>query len=78
MSRNHLKYSLFNQIQIFDFIGSLGGGFTLGTAMGWTSPALPHIADCQDDCDFQFDDITGNSCNLLPEMPDPLCGLAIA
>ena len=27
--------------------------------MGWTSPALPHIADCEKDCDFHFDDDTG-------------------
>ena len=47
-----------NQIEIFS--GGFGGGFTLGTAMAWTSPALPHIADCQEDCDFHFDDITGN------------------
>ena len=47
-------------IQIEIFSGGFGGGFTLGTAMAWTSPALPHIADCQEDCDFHFDDITGN------------------
>ena len=43
-----------------NLLATYGGGFSVGTAMGWTSPALPHIADCQEDCDFQFDDITGN------------------
>jgi MFS family permease len=38
------------------------GSFALGTAMAWTSPALPHIADCQgeEDCDFSFDENDGS------------------
>ena len=30
------------------------GAFSLGTLWTWTSPALPHIADCHDDCDYSY------------------------
>ena len=40
---------------IFTLIACLGA-FSFGTAMAWTSPALPFIADCQlgDACDFNY------------------------
>ena len=47
------------KIKLHILLATFGSGFTVGTALAWTSPALPHIADCQEDCDFQFDDITG-------------------
>ena len=62
---NQALDTLLIKSKCIDLLGGFGGGFTLGTAMGWTSPALPHIADCQEDCDFQFDDITGKHETLI-------------
>ena len=53
-----------SQVSTLDFqniAATFGGGFITGNALAWTSPVLPHIADCQEDCDFQFDDITGEN-----------------
>jgi MFS family permease len=39
------------------------GAFALGTALAWTSPALPYIADCtkpEGECDFEFDATVGS------------------
>jgi MFS family permease len=36
------------------------GAFAQGTALSWTSPALPHISDCTKDCDFNFNATTGS------------------
>ena len=36
------------------------GAFSLGTVLAWTSPALPHIADCLQDCDYFFTAIQGS------------------
>ena len=36
------------------------GAFSLGTVLAWTSPALPHIADCLQDCDYFYTAIEGS------------------
>ena len=36
------------------------GAFSLGTVLAWTSPALPHIADCLQDCDYFYTAIQGS------------------
>ena len=61
-----------SQVSTFNFqnhAATFGGGFITGNALAWTSPVLPHIADCQEDCDFQFDDITGENNPILIEFP---------
>ena len=30
------------------------GAFSTGAVLTWTSPALPHIADCAQDCDYFY------------------------
>ena len=30
------------------------GAFSWGNVLAWTGPALPHIAGCHNDCDFDF------------------------
>ena len=47
---------LFSNIHSICTISACLGSFSFGTAMSWTSPALPYIADCQlgDKCDFNY------------------------
>ena len=36
------------------------GAFAQGSADAWTSPALPHISECTEDCDFNFSSTVGS------------------
>ena len=36
------------------------GAFSQGSADAWTSPALPHISECAEDCDFNFSSTVGS------------------
>ena len=36
------------------------GAFAQGSADAWTSPALPHISECTEDCDFNFSGTVGS------------------
>ncbi len=51
-----MLFGLIKHLRTIAAIGSVA----LGSAMAWTSPALPHIADCESDCDFHFTDIDGS------------------
>ena len=42
------------------FFAACLGAFSLGTVLAWTSPALPHIADCLQDCDYFYTAIEGS------------------
>ena len=36
------------------------GAFAQGNGDAWTSPVLPHISNCREDCDFDFSRAVGS------------------